>query len=179
MPAEQQRRCRILLPCSFPQSSATKEVLQRMHRAPTAQWLPKWQLFVCQDEEREMLCLVFLCDTEFCMELMEKVLVCTGTNPTKGTKNATTPLPSMSGRHKDATLASLLRALIWPARISCFTLLLQQEGTRRKPWSFTDLTANSQHSDNSPSQTGISPHSWWATHSQHASSCSQLHHRDS
>lgn len=106
-----------------------------------------------------MLCLVFLCDTEFCMELMEKVLVCTGTNPTKGTKNATTPLPSMSGRHKDATLASLLRALIWPARISCFTLLLQQEGTRRKPWSFTDLTANSQHSDNSPSQTGISPHS--------------------
>lgn len=64
------------------------------------------------------------------------------------------------GRHKDATLAYLLCALIWPRRISCITLLLQQGGTRRKPWSFTDLTANSQHSENSPSQTGIPPHSW-------------------
>lgn len=114
--------------------------------SPTAQWLlPKWQF-----ARMRMLCLVFLCDTEFCVNWWKRFLFAQVRGQQKAQETPQFLCPPW-GRHKDAMLAYLLHALMWPGRISCITLLLQQGGTSRKPWSFTDLTANSQHSENRPS----------------------------
>lgn len=55
---------------------------------------------VCQDEGRGIQCLVFLCDAEFYTKLVGKVLVCTGTGPREGRKNAIIPLPSLMGAQR-------------------------------------------------------------------------------
>lgn len=114
---------KILLPgSSFPQSSATKEVLHRAHPDFTAHpSIPERQLLVCQDESKGNMVHGVAAWHWILRDAKEPCLHRYRSNK-MNTKCHTSPPPRQ--RHKDVAVTYLLSALISLSRISHITLLL-------------------------------------------------------
>lgn len=121
------RHREILLPgSSFPQSSATKEVLHHSHPDFTAHpSIPKRQLLICQAESKGNMVHGVAAWHWIVRDAKEPCLHRYRSNKTD-TKCPTSPPPRQ--RHKDVAFTYLLSALISPWRTSHITLLLQWEG---------------------------------------------------